>query len=68
MTREQARSHIGRFVGYLPPGNNPRLAKAGEIASVGEDCVYVLYDGDKHPKATYAPHLTLLAMGGGDHA
>jgi hypothetical protein len=61
MTLDQARDHIGRFVIYDQPGNSKRLAEIGEITSVRNGYVFVRYDGDKNSKATYAPHLTLLA-------
>jgi hypothetical protein len=58
MTLEEAREHTGHGVIYRRPG---QLAEDGTISSVGERLVFVLYAGDRYPKATDPADLTLLA-------
>lgn len=60
MTLEEAREHAGHAVVYRRPGE---LAEDGTITSVGERFVFVLYTGDRHPKATDPADLALLSGG-----
>lgn len=59
MTIDEARGSIGAGVVYWPRPEVP--AEDGTITRVGEQYVFVLYVGDRTPKATRPEDLTLLA-------
>ena len=59
MTITEAREHIGDSVTYQP-GHGP--LEVGWITDVRGDYVFVMYAGDRAPKATRAADLTLLVM------
>ena len=58
MTLDEARARIGAGVVYNP-GHGAR--EDGEIVRVSDLYVFVLFDGDRTPKATPPDALTLLA-------
>ena len=58
MTLDEARAHIGAGVVYNP-GHGAR--EDGEIVRVSDLYVFVLFAGDRAPKATPPGALTLLA-------
>ena len=58
MTLDEARARIGAGVVYNP-GHGAR--EDGEIVRVSDLYVFVLFDGDRAPKATPPGALTLLA-------
>ena len=58
MTLDEARDHIGAGVVYLDGAGQRH---DGEIVRVNEHYVFVLYGGDRTPKATPPGCLTLLA-------
>ena len=58
MTLDQARARIGAGVVYRPHPDAP--AEDGVVASVNDHFVFVLYAGDRFPKATPAEALTFL--------
>jgi hypothetical protein len=71
VTLTDAREHIGDGVVYHPRralADIPLAAKAGAmsedgtIVSAGESYAFVLYAGDRYPKATDPADLTLLAV------
>ena len=57
MTLDEARARIGAGVVYNP-GHGAR--EDGEIVRVSDLYVFVLFDGDRAPKATPPGALTLL--------
>ena len=57
MTLDQARARVGAGVVYRPHG---APAEDGVITSVNDRYVFVLYAGDRTPKATPAEALTFL--------
>ena len=62
MTLDQAREHVGWGVVYRP---HPDAApENGQIVSVNDEYVFVLYMGDRNysPKAARPSDLTLLAV------
>ena len=63
MTLDQARARIGAGVVYRPHPDAP--AEDGTITSVNERYVFVLYAGDRTPKATPAEALSFLVGGEG---
>ena len=60
MTLDEARENLRGRVSYRVAG---QFAEDGEITSVGERCVFVLYDGDRYPTATDPANLTLVTDG-----
>lgn len=58
MTLNEARAHIGAGVVYHPGHGAP---EDGEIVRVSDLYVFVLFAGDRTPKATPPGALTLLA-------
>lgn len=58
MTLDEARAHIGAGVVYNPGHGRP---EDGEIVGVSDLYVFVLFVGDRAPKATPPGALTLLA-------
>ena len=61
MTMEEARAHIGSGVVYR---NHPDAAPDdGEITGCSDYFVFVLFVGDRHPKACHPGDLTLLSGG-----
>ena len=58
MTLDQARARIGAGVVYRPHPDAP--AEDGTITSVNDQYVFVLYAGDRTPKATPPEVLTFL--------
>lgn len=58
MTLDEARAHIGAGVVYLDGAGQRH---DGEIVRVNEHYVFVLFVGDRAPKATAPGCLTLLA-------
>ena len=58
MTLDQARARIGSGVVYRSHLDAP--AEDGTITSVNDRYVFVLYAGDRTPKATPAEALTFL--------
>lgn len=58
MTLDEARAQVGAGVVYRPHPDAP--AEDGTITSVNDQYVFVLYVGDRAPKATRAEDLTLL--------
>lgn len=62
MTLDEARQHIGWGVVYNPQPETYDSAEEGEIVHVGGSYVFVLYRGDRVPKATRAEDLRLLAV------
>ena len=58
MTLEQARARVGAGVVYRP--HPDAIAEDGVITSVNDRYVFVLYAGDRTPKATPAEALTFL--------
>ena len=58
MTLDEARAHIGAGVVYHPGHGRP---EDGEIVGVSDLYVFVLFVGDRAPKATPPGSLTLLA-------
>lgn len=58
MTPAEARQRIVAGVVYSP---HPGLHEDGEIVRVGDQYVFVLYRGDRTPKATLPEHLTFLS-------
>jgi hypothetical protein len=61
MTLAEARQHIGAGVVYNPRPGTYDSREDGEITSVNDAYVFVLYVGDRRPKATQPEDLTLLA-------
>lgn len=65
ITLADARDHIGAGVVYRPVDQDGHvrgaLAEDGTIVRVNDTFVFVLYTGDRTPKATHPNHLTLLA-------
>lgn len=59
MTLDEAVNHVGAGVVYQPHPDAPR--EDGTIVRVTDFHVFVLYAGDRTPKATRAEDLTLLA-------
>jgi hypothetical protein len=62
ITLDEAREHAGEGVVYQVSGG---VTEYGTISSVGEKVVFVLYAGDRCPKATDPASLTLASLGGG---
>lgn len=64
MTLTEARDHVGAGVVYRPVDQDGyvrgALAEDGTIVRVNDTYVFVLYAGDRVPKATHPNHLTLL--------
>jgi hypothetical protein len=60
MTLDEARTHIGAGVVYNPRPGTYDSAEDGEITGTSDAYVFVLYVGDRSPKATRAEDLTLL--------
>lgn len=58
MTLDEARAHIGAGVVYNPGYGEP---EDGEIVRVSDLYVFVVFAGDRTPKATPPGALTLLA-------
>ena len=58
MTLDEARAHIGAGVVYLDGAGQ---CHDGEIVRVSDHYVFVLFAGDRTPKATPPGALTLLA-------
>jgi hypothetical protein len=59
MTLDEARAHIGAGVVYNPGHGRPE--EDGEIVRVSDLYVFVLFVGDRTPKATPPGALALLA-------
>jgi len=57
MTLDEARAHIGAGVVYNPGHGRP---EDGEIVRVSDLYVFVLFVGDRTPKATPPGALTLI--------
>lgn len=61
MTLEEAREHVGSGVVYRAHPEAPY--EDGTITEVRGDYVFVLYVGDRAPKATHPESLQLLSGG-----